>query len=133
VYREPGVDRLQGFIASIANLASDEARKAKLLYVRNEIAGYEAELEHSKHFGLLQLAFAVIPFFWPVLYVQRRAMITDARMKLRRIQNALEVWRTELGDDGLALEGELERLRPGEPRLIPFLKPKAAPPRLTGG
>ena len=126
------MDRLQGFIASIANLAADEARKAKLLYVRNEIAAYEAELEDSHHLGFLQLAFAVIPFFWPFLYVQRRAMMTEARLKHRRIRNALDVWKAELGDEGLALEGELERLRPGEPRLIPFLKPKAAP-RLTSG
>lgn len=131
VYRTPPIDKFEAFAASIANLAGDEARKAKLLYLRNGLAEHEASLEHSRSFGMLQLAFAVIPLFWPILYLQRRAMITDARLGHRRIQNALEIWRTELGDDGPLLTTELERLRGKEPGLFPWSRPSGQ--RQLGG
>ncbi len=115
-------DKLQLFIASIGNLAGDEARKAKLLYVRNELADFEAECSDARSFGLLQIVFAVIPLFWPFLLVQRHSMVNAAKLSVRRIRNALDVWKEDLGDEQPRLAAELDRLATGSPRLLPWGK-----------
>ena len=115
-------DKLQLFIASIGSLTGDEARKAKLLYLRNELADFEAANSNAKADGFLQLLFALMPLFWPFLYVQRKNLVTAAELSARRIQNALDVWRTDLGDEHARLAGELERIKTGSPRLLPWGK-----------
>lgn len=115
-------DKLQLFIASIGSLAGDESRKAKLLFVRNEIADFEAECTNARSFGLLQIAFAVIPLFWPILLAQRHSMVTSARLSARRIRNALDVWKGDLGDEHARLATELDRVETRAPRMLPWGK-----------
>lgn len=120
--RRDAAESFQVFAAALGNLAGDEARKAKLLYVRNELAEYENDLEDSRTFGWLQLAFAVIPIFWPILLAQRRAMVSSAKLAYQRVKNALDVWRDDLGGEAAPLLAELERLHGRAPRLLPWGK-----------
>jgi hypothetical protein len=112
-------------LTSLAGLAGDEARKAKLLWLRNQIAEFEGENEDAQTFGVVQIIFALIPFFWPILWAQRRSMVTAAKTTYRQISNALDTWKTELGEDGPVIAAELERVRARSPRMLPWGK-KAA-------
>lgn len=92
-------ERMQLFVAGLSGLAPDEVRKAKTLYIRNAIAEYHAMEESLRAFGCLQVAFAVIPIFWPILYVQRRAMNAGRELMKQRIRNALDVWKDDLAGE----------------------------------
>jgi hypothetical protein len=121
-------DPLAQFVASIANVAGDEARKAKLLYLRNALVSYSVYLDDARAFGLLQIAFAIVPVFWPILLAQRYSMITGARKQRQQIANALDVWGADLGDDAVPLRAELAQLAARSPRLLPW--PKKQPAQL---
>src|SRR5687767_13710076 len=99
-------DKLQLFTASLQGLPAEEIRKAKLLYVRNAISEHHARLEQHRGFGCLQLAFAVIPFFWPFLFAQRRALKAAARLSRERIENAVLIWKDDLAGESFMLEGQ---------------------------
>jgi hypothetical protein len=99
-------------------MAGDEGRKAKLLFIRNELAEYEESLASAHAFGLFQLIFLVIPVFWPVLLAQRYMMIAGCRSEYRQLRNALDVWGGDLGSDAEPLAAELERLHARTPRLL---------------
>ena len=97
-------EQLQLFTASLAGRPPEEIRKAKSLYIRNAISEYRALNESVRAMGCLQLCFAVIPFFWPILYMQRRMINAQRRMYAERIQNALDVWRDELQGEEFGLD-----------------------------
>src|SRR5262245_56638402 len=119
--QDKSADRFQTFVASIGGLAADEARKAKLLYVRNELAEYEAGIQAARAFGFLQLMLVVIPFFWPILLAQRYFMVVGRRLRYRRIRNALDVCSSDLGDQAAALSAKLEELSQSSPlSLLPW-------------
>jgi hypothetical protein len=67
-------EKVQMFVAALSGLPPEEVRKAKSLYVRNAISEYHAMLKSLRAFGCLQVVFAIIPIFWPILYAQRRMM-----------------------------------------------------------
>jgi hypothetical protein len=97
-------EKLQLFVASLGGLAPAEVTKAKALYIRNAIDEYEAHriaAEASKWFFLL---FAIVPLFWPFLYMAKKS--TDANFELarKRIHNALEIWADDLRGQPFALE-----------------------------
>jgi hypothetical protein len=115
-------DKLQLFIASIGSLAGEESKKAKLLFVRNQIADYEAECDNARTFGFVQILFAIFPLFWPILLAQRHGMVTSAKQTYRHIQNALDVWKSDLGDEHPRLVDELARIHTRSPRLLPWGK-----------
>jgi hypothetical protein len=89
-------EKLQLFVAGLSGLPSEEIRKAKSLYIRDAIAEYQAMNESLQAFGCLQGFFAIIPFFWPVLYAQRRMMTAQKTLCRQRIRNAIDVWRDDL-------------------------------------
>ncbi len=66
--------QLQTFVAGLSGLPPDEIRKAKSLYLRNAFSEYKAMQSQMKAFGGLQILFAIIPFFWPILWAQRVGM-----------------------------------------------------------
>lgn len=99
---DPGAlspEKMQMFIATLSGLPQEEVRKAKSLYIRNAIAEYHAMQESLAAFGCAQLFFAIIPIFWPILYLQRRMMNAQRRLCEERIRNALEVWKDDLGGE----------------------------------
>lgn len=89
-------ERMQLFLAGLSGLPEDEVRKAKSLYIRNAISEYKAMETSMQAFGCVQVAFAVIPIFWPILYAQRRMIKAQRTLFHERIQNALDVWRDDL-------------------------------------
>ena len=103
-------EKLQLFIAGLSGLGAEEVRKAKLLFIRNELSQLKALRSSFAGFGVAQGCFAVIPIFWPILWAQRRTM--DAAMTLQKdqIRNALAIWREDLGDEGRQIERELDAL-----------------------
>lgn len=101
-------DKLQLFVASLAGLAPAEITKAKILYIRNAIDEYEAQLISARASKWLFLMFAIVPLFWPFLYVGKKSMDTQFEVGRRRILNAVDVWADELRGQHL----ELERLVP---------------------
>lgn len=89
-------EKLQLFAASMAGLPPDEIRKAKSLYIRNAISELKALDESFRAFGIVQIFFAIIPIFWPILYAQRRGMNSQRRLAADRIRNAMAVWKDDL-------------------------------------
>lgn len=88
--------KMQLFLAGLSGLPEEEVRKAKSLYIRNAISELKAMESTLAAFGCVQVLFALIPIFWPILYAQRR-MINAQRMLFReRIENALDVWHDDL-------------------------------------
>jgi hypothetical protein len=89
-------EKFQLFVAGLAGLPREEIRKAKSLYLRNAISEFKAMDESLRAFGCVQIFFAVIPIFWPILYAQRRMMTSQRRLAVERIRNALAVWKDDL-------------------------------------
>jgi hypothetical protein len=103
-------EKLQFFLAGLSGLNADEVRKAKVLFIRNELSQLKALKTSMAGFGVAQGCFAVIPFFWPILWAQRSGMNAALTLQKEQIRNALAVWREELGDEAGKIEAELEAL-----------------------
>jgi hypothetical protein len=103
-------EKLQLFIAGLSGLPADEVRKAKLLFLRNEISQLRALKTSLAGFGVVQGCFAIIPFFWPVLWAQRSGMRAAWTLQVEQIRNALSVWRDDLGPEAATIEQELSLL-----------------------
>jgi hypothetical protein len=103
-------ERLQMFMAGLSGMAPEEVRKAKLLFIRNQISQLRATKASVGGFGIAQGCFAIIPIFWPILLAQRSGMKAMLRLEEDQIRNALSVWREDLGADAVQLEQELASL-----------------------
>ncbi len=103
-------EKLQLFIAGLSGLNDEEVRKAKLLFIRNELSQLKALQTSIAGFGVAQGCFAVIPFFWPILWAQRRFMDASLTLQKDQIRNALSVWGEDLGDEGRQIQAELDAL-----------------------
>ena len=69
-------------------------------WLLREMGRYNALQESIRAFGCVQVIFAIIPIFWPILYAQRRMMRAQQRLFQERIRNALDVWEDDLeGED----------------------------------
>jgi len=104
-------EKMQLFLAGLSGLSTDEVRKAKLLFIKNELSELRAIKTSFAGFGVAQGCFAIIPLFWPILWAQRKGM--DAAMTLQKEQvlNALSVWKDDLGgDEARKIEAEIESL-----------------------
>ena len=99
--------QIQTFVAGLAGLSQEEIRKAKLLYIKNALSEYKSLKTNFQAFGILQIVFAIIPFFWPILWMQRVSMNATTKLYQERISNALEVWQDDLGDDVVEFERQL--------------------------
>jgi hypothetical protein len=111
----PGLtpERLQMFIAGLSGMAPDEVRKAKLLFLRNEVSQLNALNKTFAGVGVVQGCFMLIPIFWPILYAQRAGMKAQRTLQVEQIRNALAVWRDDLGPDAVQLEAELNKAATG--------------------
>ncbi|MFN3189540.1 MAG: hypothetical protein ACE361_03370 [Aureliella sp.] len=96
-------EKMQLFLAGLSGLPTEEVRKAKVLYIRNAVSEYNAMEESLAAFGCAQMVFAIIPFFWPILYLQRRVMNTQRKLFRERIQNAMNVWHDDLAGENFDL------------------------------
>lgn len=103
-------EKLQLFVAGLSGLNADEIRKAKLLFIRNELSELKALKTSMAGFGVVQGCFAIIPIFWPILWAQRKGMDAALTLQQDQIRNALLVWKDDLGEDGRQIEAELESL-----------------------
>ena len=103
-------ERLQLFLAGLLGLKEDEVRKARLLFIKNELSELKAIGISIAGFGVAQGCFAIISVFWPILWAQRKSI--DAAMTLQKEQvlNALTVWGDDLGDEARKIEVEIESL-----------------------
>lgn len=103
-------EKMQMFVAGLSGLNAEEVRKAKLLFIRNELSELKALKATLAGFGVAQGCFALIPFFWPVLWAQRSGMNAGLTLQKEQIRNALSVWRDDLGDEAARIEAELDEL-----------------------
>ena len=103
-------DKLQMFAAGLSGMDPEEMRKAKLLFLRNEISQLRASKASIESFGAIQGCFAIIPIFWPSLKVQRSMMKAGITLQGEQISNALAVWGEDLGPDADVLKAELSAL-----------------------
>jgi hypothetical protein len=103
-------EKLQLFVAGLSGLDPEEIRKAKILFIRNELSQLKALKTQIAGFGVAQGCFAIIPIFWPVLWVQRSSMNAAVTLQKEQIQNALSVWKNDLGEDGRQIERELQSI-----------------------
>jgi hypothetical protein len=103
-------EKLQMFAAGLSGMDPEEIRKAKLLFIRNEISQLRAMKTSMQSFGVIQGCFAIIPFFWPILWAQRSMIKAGLRLQGDQIGNALSVWAEDLGADAAELKAELASL-----------------------
>jgi hypothetical protein len=99
-------EKLQLFAAALSGLAPDEIRKAKVLYIRNAIAEYQALQASLQGFGQAQGCLSVIPIFWPIIGAQKRMMAAQLQLARDRINNAIDVWRGDFRGERFQLDGE---------------------------
>ena len=111
------------FATAIANLPPEEVKKMKLLYLKNAIADYQESLSYRKFFVfsipllvfvilvcfitdsffvLMPILFLLFSFFW---YSAHKSRLRKMKQK---INNALEIWHDDLGDDYYHLSNELK-------------------------
>ncbi len=103
-------EKLQLFVAGLSGLDPEEVRKAKLLFIRNELSQLKAMQTSLAGFSAAQGCFAVIPVFWPVIKAQKSSMNAMLTLQKEQIQNALQVWRDDLGEEGWRIERELQAM-----------------------
>lgn len=103
-------EKLQLFVAGLSGLDAEEVRKAKLLFIRNELSQLKAIKTNFAGFGVAQGCFAVIPIFWPILWAQRSSMNAALTLQKEQIENALSVWQSDLGEEGRQIARELQNL-----------------------
>lgn len=101
---------IQLFMAGLAGLPQEEVRKAKELFIRNELSRLKGAKASYAAFGTAQGCFSIIPIFWPMISAQKRMMNATLTTQAERIRNAIEVWRDDLGDDARDLERQLDDL-----------------------
>jgi hypothetical protein len=90
---------LAAFAGTLANLPTEEIRKAKKLYILNAIAEFQAQRRTGKAMIVTMGIMSIIPIFLIVFIpalIGYRSAIKAARQK---ILNAVEVWREDLGRD----------------------------------
>ncbi len=103
-------EKLQLFVAGLSGLSGEEIRKAKLLFIRNELSELKALKASLEGFGVAQGCFAIIPIFWPILWAQRKSMNAVLTLQKDHIRNALLVWKDDLGEHARQIEMELEAM-----------------------
>ena len=104
-------EKFQIFLAGLSGLSGDEVRKAKLLFLRNEISQLRAIKTSFAAFGVAQGCMAIIPLFWPILWAQRSGMKAAVTMQCEQIRNALAVWRDDLGTEADIIAREVDSLQ----------------------
>lgn len=97
-------ERLQLFTASLSGMSIDEMRKAKLLFIKNEISQLRALMSSQQSLHTAQGCFGILPFFRPVVNLQRSTVMAAVTLQAEQITNALDVWGDDLG------EGEVAKL-----------------------
>lgn len=107
-FLSPG--QMQLFVAGLSGLSPEETRQAKSLYLRNALSEYRALKTSLSAFGALQIVFAIIPFFWPILLMQRSAMKAQDTLYKERIANALAVWKDDLGAEANDFQTQLDEI-----------------------
>lgn len=90
-------ESLQLFLATAGHLEAGELTKAKELYIRNAISEYHAAKKKLSNSWITLGLHLLIPIFWPMLYGAHRSAKIELEATKTRIQNALEVWKNELG------------------------------------
>jgi len=103
-------EKLQLFIAGLTGMSKEEAGKAKLLFIKNEIAEYRMLKTQHAAFWKMQGCFAIVPIFWPIMRGQKILLTTALDMHREQLQNAFDVWRGDLGHHAAELESQLREL-----------------------
>ncbi|MEM7594581.1 MAG: hypothetical protein AAF383_24280 [Cyanobacteria bacterium P01_A01_bin.83] len=111
------------FAASLKNLTKEEIRQAKVLYMKRAITGYESYCQNIPLFLLLAgcvcmfmffNSITVFPFFalLPLLFLfyTFKSIKNSLRYSKKQINNALEIWKEDLGDDYFKFKIELEKI-----------------------
>jgi len=89
-------EQMQLFTARLVGLPPEEIRKAKVLYIRNAVAEFRAQIAGFRTFRQAQGCFTLLPFFRPFLGIQKSWMDAQLQLSRERIHNAIEVWKDDL-------------------------------------
>ena len=103
-------EKLQMFIATLSGLPEDEVRKAKILFLKNQISDLKMMKTTYSSFGSASGCFGIIPIFWPIMRMQKNMMNSALTRQVEQIRNALDVWQYDLGSEARELENDLNRL-----------------------
>lgn len=99
---------VEAFAASVATLPRDEMRRAKLLFVRNEIAQLRAIRESNSGWRIGTILMFLMPLAWPALYATRKTMRVNAELQEERVRNAMAAWSYDLDGHNDSLREALE-------------------------
>lgn len=90
---------LAAFAGGLANLPPEEIRKAKKLYLLNAITDMKAQRGMMRTMVIVFGCMSIIPIFLIVFIPTLVTYRTMTRAGREKIQNAIDVWRDDLGDD----------------------------------
>ncbi len=88
----------------------EEVRKAKLLFIRNEITELKGMIREAKGSWPLLILFGLIPLFWPFLWSGWTSFTSKVTTRKEQINNAIQTWKDELGADAYELTRQLETI-----------------------
>jgi hypothetical protein len=101
-------EKIQVFLAGLSGMAPEEILKAKLLFLKNELTRAKTARDAMAGFGMATGCLSIIPIFWPILGAQKKMMNAAMMGQIQQLRNALEVWKDDLGAQGMELERELD-------------------------
>jgi len=104
-------EKMQIFAASLEGLSKEEIRKAKLLMVKNELT--EIRALKAQITGFRDFAGGCSPFsflFSGIRKIQERQFQAVVQARKEQLQNAIDVWREELGPDADRIGNDLRML-----------------------
>ncbi len=103
-------ESLSLFFARLEGLDNAEIQKAKELYLRNAITELASEQKQYKISWLVMGLHLLIPIFWPMLLGSQKQAKIELYEAKERIENALKVWRHDIGRSYLELKTKLDAI-----------------------
>ena len=107
---ENTMTRMSPFLLGIAGLPLDEVRKAKLLFIRNEITDLKGMIREAKGSWPVLIMFGLITLFWPFLWSTWWNYKSKVTTQSEQINNAIQTWKDDLGADAYELTRQLESI-----------------------
>ena len=107
---ESTLTRMSPFLLGIAGLPVEEVRKAKLLFIRNEITELKGMIREAKGSWPVLIMFGLIPLFWPFLWSAWTSFKSKVTTQSEQINNAIQTWKDDLGADASEFTRQLESI-----------------------
>ncbi len=110
--------QLAEFDAALGEAPEAEKRRKRVVYLRDAVRQMQMSASLFKSLGCMFIPFAIIPIFWPMLFVMRSVRRKAYGLMSTQLNSALEYWRiqeSELVGPDPARPAAKELSRPDRP------------------